>query len=289
MNTVKRVLIIANTRKILVERVVETAQKELSRRGIDFFLISPSYFRLDNKDLLTDIDARYKHRDYDLILAIGGDGTFLYTARTFLNFNIPIAGINAGRIGFLMEISPDELKDAMDKICSNQVELEKRMLLELKLLRDGRNIYHFPFLNDAVVSKGVLARMVEISLSLGNEALSQYRADGLIVSTPTGSTAYNLAAGGPILTPDIEAMIITPICPHTLGIRPIVTGSDKELKIHLIAGESDTAMTVDGQENFYLRKGDMVIIKKSERYIHIFDYGQKQFFGVLREKLGWHI
>ena len=139
------------------------------------------------------------------------------------------------------------------------------------------------------MSKGSLSRMVEMAVYLDNEPLSQYRSDGLIVSTPTGSTAYNLAAGGPILTQDMEAMIITSICPHSLGVRPIVTGCGKELVIKFISGETDTTLTIDGQENFGLKIEDYILINKCAKTISLFDYGEKQFYGVLREKLGWHI
>ncbi len=289
MNSINNVLLVANITKKNVKSIIGPIQSELQKKGIQYSLNQPSYFKLNNKDLLTDFDGNYKHKNYDLIIAVGGDGTFLYAARTFIDLGIPIMGINAGRMGFLMEVNPDEFHESLDKISRNEVDLIKRMLLCLSLKRAGKIIYKFTFLNDAVVSKGVLSRMVEISLSLEKKEISKYRADGLIVSTPTGSTAYNLAAGGPILTPDMEAMIITPICPHILGVRPIVTDSKKELEITMISGEEDTTLTVDGQENFYLCRGDIIKIKKHIGYISIFDYGEKQFFSVLREKLGWHL
>ncbi len=284
---VKTVLVVANRKKPNVEKVSDAVEKELRKRNIDFYFSTPAYFKLNNNELLTDFDDQYQHFNYDLIIAIGGDGTFLYTARTFADFDIPIIGINAGRVGFLMEVSPDDLSEALEKVLNKDLELKKRMLLKAEIYRQGKRAYRSYFLNDAVVSKGALSRMVEISILIDDESLSQYRADGLIVSTPTGSTAYNLSAGGPILSHDMEAMVITPICPHTIGLRPIVLNSTKVLKVKLIGGEADTTLTIDGQENFYLKPNDVVLVKKSKKSVRIFDYGERKFFSVLREKLGW--
>ena len=288
MSELKKVLIVANIKKSNLENLMIITKSVLENRGIASYVVSPSYFKVDNH-VLTDFDDGYKHNLYDLIIAIGGDGTFLYTARTFLDFNIPILGINLGRLGFLMEVNPDDIENAIEKIITNKIDLKKRILLDVNVQRNNKQTYFFSFLNDAVVSKGVLSRMVEMQVSLDMEILAQYRADGLIVSTPTGSTAYNLAAGGPILTPDMEAMIISPICPHSLGVRPLVTSKDKTLLIKIISGEEDTSITIDGQENFYLKKDDCIIISSSNRYIRIYDYGEGQFFSTLRGKMGWNV
>jgi NAD+ kinase len=188
-----------------------------------------------------------------------------------------------------MEVRPSEIELALEKVLNGEIEIKEKIIIEVRVIRNGKKVFVCPFLNDAVVSKGVLSRMVELTVCLDREILSQYRSDGLIVSTPTGSTAYSLAAGGPILTQDLEAMIITPICPHILGVRPVVTVVSKELRIVLEAGEEDTTLTIDGQENYYLKIGDIMLFKKMEEGIRVYDLGQKQFFSILREKLGWHI
>ncbi len=289
MAKIKNVLIVANIKKSRVGPIAEKAQELLKKRGIATFVTNPIYFKLKNNNLLTDFDSHFKYKNYDLIVALGGDGTFLYAARTFQPFHIPMLGINAGRVGFLMDVKPSDMENSLDKVINNKIEIKERILLEITVLRGGKKVFVCPFLNDAVVSKGVLSRMVELSVSIDRDVLSQYRSDGLIISTPTGSTAYSLAAGGPILTPDMEALIITPICPHILGVRPIVTAVDKELKIELIMGETDTTLTIDGQENFNLKIDDIMIIKKMPEGVRVYDMGEKQFFSVLREKLGWHV
>lgn len=286
MSETKHVLIVANTKKPKVAPVIETCRAELKRRGLEAVLNVPEYFKVNQKDTLTDLGNGFKLKDYRLILSIGGDGTFLYTARTFLDFDIPVIGVNAGRMGFLTEVSPEQIGDALDRILRNEIELKKRMLLRACVIRGGKQRYRFTFLNDAVISKGSLSRMVEFSLHLDNEPLWGYRSDGLIVSTPTGSTAYNLAAGGPILTTDMSAMAITPICPHMLGVRPIVTGGNRVLTVEMLSEEEETTLTIDGQENCVLLKNDVIRIDRSERSVNIFDYGEKKFFEVLRKKLG---
>ncbi len=288
MTVIKKILIVANIKKRRVGAIARDLQALLKSKNIYSFITSPIHFMLNNGNLLTDLNSGFKFTNYDLIIALGGDGTFLFTARTFHNFNLPILGINIGRIGFLMEVNPSDMETVLNKIISGEIKVYNRILIEATVVRDGKKIFICPFLNDAVVSKGVLSRMVELSVCLGSEPLSQYRSDGLIVSTPTGSTAYSLAAGGPILTQDLEAMIITPICPHILGVRPIVTTVNKELSIVLTTGEKDTTLTIDGQENFYLSIGDILTFKKIPNGVSVYEPGEKKYFSILRGKLGWH-
>jgi len=285
----RKILIVANKKKENVSNILEEILKLIKERNIEYDIIIPSFFQLDNKTILTDIENNFKFKNYDLILSIGGDGTFLFTARFFYPFEIPILGINAGRMGFLMEISLSQFSEAVLKYEKNNFLLKERLLLHASVIRNDKLVFQSPFLNDTVISKGILSRMVEILVYINEEPLAQYRADGLIISTPTGSTAYNLAAGGPILTQDIAGIIITPICPHSLGVRPIVTGVEKELKVCFLAGALDTNLTIDGQENFLLHLNDVIIVKKEKKSVKIYDFGEKQFFNVLREKLGWHI
>lgn len=286
MSESRNVLIVANPKKPKVAPVIETCRTELKRRGLEAFFNTPAYFRVNSKETLTDLGPDFKYKDYRMILSIGGDGTFLYSARTFLDFGVPVIGVNAGRMGFLTEVSPEQIGDALDRILKNEIEMNRRMLLDATVIRGGKERYRFSFLNDAVISKGSLSRMVEFSLHLDSEPLWSYRADGLIVSTPTGSTAYNLAADGPILTTDMSAMSITPICPHMLGVRPIVTGGNRNLTVEMLSEEEETTLTIDGQENCVLMKNDTIRIHKSERSVIVFDYGEKEFFSVLRKKLG---
>ncbi len=285
---IKNVLIVSNVKNESIAKILDRTKDILTKNNIEFDIVSPMFFQLENKTTITDVE-KLKFRNFDLVIAIGGDGTFLFTARYFYEFNFILLGMNAGRLGFLMEISIEQLEDALFKIEKDELEVKERIIFSACVLRDEKVVFRSPFLNDAVISKGILSRMVEISVYLSGTPLAQYRADGLIISTPTGSTAYNLAAGGPILTQDVNGMIITPICPHSLGVRPIVTGIEKELTICFISGGVDTNLTIDGQENFLLKVNDKIIVKKEKKCVKIYDYGEKQFFSVLREKLGWHI
>ncbi len=289
MKKINRLLIVADIKKPNILSIVSEISTILKSKEIEFEIITPCFFQLNNKTTLTDIGETFRFKRYDLIVAVGGDGTFLFTARFFYEFEFPILGVNAGRMGFLMEISVDKFSQAIEKLEKDRFLIRERIILKATVLRNNRLVFQSPFLNDSVISKGILSRMVEILVYIDKEPLAQYRADGLIISTPTGSTAYNLSAGGPILTQDVGGMIITPICPHSLGVRPIVTGIDKELEISFLAGGVDTNLTIDGQENFLLQPNDIIMVKKEKKSVKIYDYGEKQFFHVLREKLGWHI
>ncbi len=287
MNPIEHVLIVANPEKPNVGRVLADCERELDSRGIRYARNTPGRFKIQDSDTLTDLAADFRWRNYSLILSVGGDGTFLYTARTFHPFGIPLAGVHAGKLGFLNEIAPDRIGHALDGVQSGRAKLSRRILLTATVVRGGRERYRFQFLNDVVISKGALSRMVEFSLSMNGEEFSRYRADGLIVSTPTGSTAYNLAAGGPILTQGMEAMIITPICPHLLGLRPIVTSEDQDFSILMVSDEEETTLTVDGQENCRLRRDDEIRITRTGASVGVYDFGEYRYFTLLRTKLGW--
>lgn len=289
MKKIKDVLIIANTEKENVNEVLKEICSHLEKKNIKYVITQPIYCQFNNKMCLSDVSDSFRFRNYDLIISVGGDGTFLFTARTFFEFEIPILGINAGRLGFLTEVFADQLPIALEKIESGKMQITERIILQLSVVREGKIVFHSHFLNDMVISKGILSRMVGIGVYINEEPLAQYRSDGLIISTPTGSTAYNLSAGGPILTQDVCGMILTPICPHSLGVRPIVTGIEKELKISFVSGGADTNLTIDGQENFLLNLKDVILVKKGKKFVKIYDYGEREFFLVLREKLGWHI
>ncbi len=287
MKKVKDVLIVFNDKKKHIKKIVGDLMNVLEERNISYFIVPPAHLELKNHEIITDFDDRYKHKDYQLIFAIGGDGTFLYTARTFHPFKIPLVGINAGRLGFLMEIKPSHIKDAIDRILNDHVEFIERMILDIRVTRNGKDICQFSALNEVVISRGAFSRMVDIDVNIDKIHFSKYRADGVIVSTPTGSTAYNLSAGGPILTPKTEAFIITPICPHTLGVRPIIIHSDKVLEFEVVTPELESDLTIDGQEKTGVCVGDKITIKKSENSVVMYYFGDYNFYNTLREKLGW--
>ncbi|MCX7991691.1 MAG: NAD(+)/NADH kinase [Proteobacteria bacterium] len=225
----------------------------------------------------------------NFVVVIGGDGTLLHTARTIKGSNIPIIGINMGGLGFLTELSPDDAFKAFEEYYLKGIfHVSLRMMLQVVVFREGKEIKSDSVLNDCVINKGDLARIIELNTFVNDEFLYSLRADGLIVSTPTGSTAYVLSAGGPILTPELRCMILCPICPHTLTNRPIVISNDSEIKA-VIMSETDLFLTLDGQEGIKLQKEDVIVIKEAGIFTSIVKSPFKSYFEILRTKLHWGI
>lgn len=226
--------------------------------------------------------------DIDLALVIGGDGTFLYAGRTLHDKNIPLVGINAGRLGFLADLSATELEAQLNAILSGQYTLERRQMLNIHVHQHGETRAHFYAVNDLVIHKRSMARMVELDAYTRGEFLCHYHADGLILSTPTGSTAYALSAGGPILEPTLNALIIAPICPHTLNHRPVVISADSDIDVTLGQNNVDIQLTIDGQEEFILQPDDCITTTHGG-YLTVLHPTTYQFQQRLREKLNWGI
>lgn len=227
--------------------------------------------------------------DFTFVVVIGGDGTLLHTARTIKGSNIPIVGINMGGLGFLTELSPDEAYNAFeDYYLKGDFNVSERMMLEVIVIRNGEEIKKDTVLNDCVINKGNIARIIELNAFVNNEFLYSLRADGLIVATPTGSTAYVLSAGGPILTPKLRCMVLCPICPHTLTNRPIVISNDSQIKID-IKSDSEVFLTLDGQEGIKLEMDDTIMIGESSISTSIVKSPYKSYFEILRTKLHWGI
>lgn len=222
----------------------------------------------------------------DLLVVLGGDGTLLHGASLVAAAKVPILGINLGHLGFLTSCAPADAQRALEQALTGALTLEERMRLECRLMRaDGEQSTKFAC-NDAVVNHGALARLIEVEAFLGESRITRYRADGLIVSTPTGSTAYSLAAGGPILTPDLRAMVITPICPHTLTNRPVVVPSGSRVTIQLASLAEQVIFTVDGQWGTQLKLGDRIEVREADTPLYVYRMAAS-YFDVLREKLHW--
>ncbi len=232
-------------------------------------------------------DKKPNLENTDLIVVIGGDGTFLSAARNAFGKNIPLVGINEGRFGFLTEVEKERAPEVIEKILKGLVSPQKRMMISAYLLRDHEEIYIGTCLNDVVVSKGSIARMVEVSLYIHDELVVKVYGDGVIVATPTGSTAYALSSGGPIVYPLSEDILFVPICPHTLSNRPLVLPHNMELLLENHSQEGMAYLTLDGQEVFALKKGDKILIKKSQYYCYMYPDPNKSFFSILKEKLKW--
>lgn len=223
----------------------------------------------------------------DFLVVLGGDGTFLSAARLVGVKEVPILGVNLGSLGFLTEITRDELYSVMEMVLEGKFECEERMMLLVKVTRWGEEVASYTVLNDAVINKGTLARIIDLETKVDGEYITTYRADGLIISTPTGSTAYSLSAGGPIIYPSLNSIVISPICSFTLTIRPLVLPKDVSIEVTLKTRESDILLTLDGQVGFPLRIEDVVKINKAERNLHLVKSPTRSYFEVLREKLKW--
>lgn len=224
----------------------------------------------------------------DLVAVIGGDGTLLNAARSLADAGIPVVSINLGRLGFLADISPDTMLNVMDEILAGKYCSEERFLLHGKLMRGGQAFQESDAFNEVVVHKWNMARMIELEIYINGQFVDRQRSDGIIVSTPTGSTAYALSGGGPILTPTLNAITLVPICPHTLSNRPIVVDGDSRIEIVASDCKKEHAqMTCDGQTNFTVLDGDRIVIKKKANPIRLIHPANHDYFQILRTKLRW--
>lgn len=223
----------------------------------------------------------------DLMLVLGGDGTMIATARMLGDREVPVLGVNYGGLGYLAEFRIEELYSALESILEGNYRLDRRVMLAVELARATGEVTRTQVLNDAVINKSALARIIEIEAYLNQQFVNSFRADGLIVSTPTGSTAYNLSAGGPVIYPSMNAVVITPICPFTLSNRPIVVPDDAVIELRLKTQEEDVALTLDGQVGFPLEAEDRVIIRKSQTTFQLVQPMNRNYFEVLRDKLRW--
>jgi NAD+ kinase len=225
--------------------------------------------------------------DVDLILVLGGDGTMIATARMIGDQEVPVLGVNYGGLGYLAEFRIEELYGALESILAGNYRLDKRVMLAVELHREDAVLTSNRVLNDVVINKSALARIIEIEGYFNSQYVNSFRADGLIVSTPTGSTAYNLSAGGPVIFPSMNAVVITPICPFTLSNRPIVVPDDAEIELRLKTDHEEVALTLDGQVGFPLKVGDRVAIRKSRTTFNLIQPSNRNYFDVLRDKLRW--
>jgi len=223
----------------------------------------------------------------DLMLVLGGDGTMIATSRLLGDHEVPVLGVNYGGLGYLAEFRIEELYLALESILAGDYRLDQRVMLAVELVRGEEQLTRNRVLNDIVINKSALARIIEIEVFLNKQLVNSFRADGLIVSTPTGSTAYNLSAGGPVIYPSMKAVVITPICPFTLSNRPIVIPDDSVIELQLKTKNEDVLITLDGQVGFSLKQADRVVIRKSRVSFNIVQPANRNYFEVLRDKLRW--
>lgn len=223
----------------------------------------------------------------ELVLILGGDGTFLSVARLVGDQGIPILGVNLGSLGFLTEITLEELYPTLERVLAGDYRVEERLMLAASVMRGSQEIARSLALNDAVINKGALARIIDLETRIDRQYVTTFRADGLIVATPTGSTAYSLAAGGPIVYPTMEALILSPICPHTLTNRPLVLAADCVLEITLKTPSENVMVTLDGQVGVPIEHGDTLRVCRARNRTRIVQPHYKDYYRILRTKLKW--
>ena len=277
----KRVLVIANLEKDDAAGMALEVSEHLHSRGIEVQSFAFEGEPGDPGDP-SDLSAT------DLVISLGGDGTVLYSARLAAPHGIPLFPVNLGRLGFIAEIGRDEWKESFEAWLAGKLAASERSMLSIEAVREGRTIASYRALNDGVISAQGIAKLIDLRVSVGGSPLGLYRSDGIIVATPTGSTAYNLAAGGPILHAEMEAMVLNPICPFTLSNRPLILPASEIIEVHVERGRRAAAMlTVDGQETLSLVSDDLVRFGLDGRKVKIFASGRFAFYEVLRSKLAW--
>jgi NAD+ kinase len=257
----------------------------LEARNYHYLLDPDSAAYLDASDPVERVDLP-QHKP-NLVIVLGGDGTLLAAARAFARTTTPILSVNLGSLGFLTETPLSDLYATLEAWCDNCADIEVRSMMHAEIIRDGETIQEWDALNDVVIAKGTIARMGDFSVEIEKQFVATFRADGIIVSTPTGSTAYNLAANGPIVMPSVNAMLVTPICPHLLTIRPIVVPGEATVSVRVVGVPNEIYLTVDGQEAVQLRLGDYVHCQRSEASVRLLRHQPNGLFSVLRSKLKW--
>lgn len=289
-----RVGIVANPNKPIIQDLIPWLVRWIEEKGLTVSLNAELARYIDGdrlRQMCRIVDAETEVVvDVDWVIAIGGDGTLLKTARFIGPSNLPILGVNTGTLGFMMQTTPDELVVALDHITRGAYFLDERIVLlsDVRHYKDeGASSPTHSALNDVVIDKGAVCRVIELSITVNDEYVNTVIADGLIVATPTGSTAYSLAAGGPIVTPALEALIIAPICPHTLSNRAMVLSSHDRVSIEVQADRPDMMLTIDGQDSLPLQSGDCIDIRRASYSMNLINYRTRSFYEVLRTKLKW--
>jgi NAD+ kinase len=298
-STMKKIGIIAKKNKPEVVPVARNLVTWFQSRKIEIYveedmgnLLFNSGTSLAPGPLLSELSIHSVERGEipshaDMIVVLGGDGTLLSVARLVGSYEVPILGINLGGLGFLTEIHLEELYRVLERVIKGDYKKDEREVLNATVSRKGEQRAEFTVLNDAVINKGALARIIDLETTINGEYISTFKSDGLIISTPTGSTAYNLSAGGPIVYPSLHCIIITPICSHTLTNRPIVIPDDVAIRIVLRTEDQEVILTLDGQLGFPLEFGDVVEVKKAQYRIFLIQSPYRHYFSLLREKLKW--
>lgn len=281
---IRKIGIIANIRKEIALECSTGLKKWLLGQGMEVFLDEEIAAALGEEN---GLERQALAIAADLLVVLGGDGAMLRAARSVRKFKIPIVGINLGTFGYLTEINLNEMYPSLERIIRGDYSTEERMMLDMEVVRDGRTSCEFTVLNDVVISRGNLTRIIDMETAVDGSYLTTFRADGLIISTPTGSTAYSLSAGGPIVFPSQNAIIINPICPHTLTNRPIILPSSMTIAVKVWSEEEGVNVDLDGQESVTLNSGDTLIVRRSRYVTTLVSSANRDYLEILRSKLGW--
>ena len=274
---ISKVMIVANLQKEGASLLIDDISNYLDSLGIEVTVFSYSG--------KTDIP---KLASADLVFSLGGDGTVLFCSRIVESLSIPILAVNIGDFGFITEISKQEWKSAFIKYQNGQLNLSRRVMIKVMVERKGSRVAFHKGLNDAVISSNGISNIIKLNLKINETDLGKYRADGVIIATPTGSTAYSISAGGPILDPEMEALIINPICPFTLSNRPIVVSGNEVIHITVEEDQrTDVILSVDGQDAYPLKSGDKIIVERSQTRALLIRSDKRNFYDILRSKLNW--
>lgn len=281
---IRKVGIVANTEKEKAAEYAIILKEWLEKRNIEVFIEAEIAAKIGIRDGLGWDDLARKAK---LIAVLGGDGTMLRTARYVCKYDVPIVGINMGSFGYLTEVNLNEMYSTLELILAGKYLTEKRMMLDVSIRRGKMIIQAGTVLNDVVINRGNLSRIVDLEMAINGEYLTTYKADGLIISTPTGSTAYSLSAGGPIVYPEKDLIIINPICPHTLTNRPIILPEDSDLRVTMWSKERGATLTLDGQESYRIKSRDVITVRKSKYVTKLVLSPHRSYWEILRSKLGW--
>ena len=280
----KKIAIFAKVHDPRCQGVAEDLVRWLEARGLVPLVESHLARHLSHT---TGIESTDIPATADMVVVLGGDGTLISAARLIGGREIPILGVNLGSLGFLTEITLDELYPVLDSCLAGNYQVSERMMLRATVLRDGVEVMTHRVLNDVVINKGALARIVDLETMVNDYYLTTFKADGLIICSPTGSTGYSLAAGGPIVHPPLDCLVVTPICPHTLTNRPIVINADAAVTVTLKSANEDVFLTLDGQVGMELKGGDVITVRRAAHRTRLITSRSKDYFEVLRTKLKW--
>jgi NAD+ kinase len=281
----KRVGIWGNTQKPAVEPAASSLIRWLGEKHLEAVIASPLAEYLGRP--ADGVAEDQLGGSIDLLVSLGGDGSLLHSARIVGAAGVPILGVNLGRLGFLAEVSPDRMLDAMQQIMDGDFRIEERMNLEAKLMRGGDQAGRFLALNDVVVDRGASPRVMEFEIRVEGVQVTTYIGDGVIVSTPTGSTGHSLSASGPVVDPRVRAMIITPICAHSLAARTVIVAEKEKVEIEFHSAAPEAQMAVDGQVGIALRKGDRLAVQAASRVTRLVLLNNASFYEILRTKFRW--